>query len=134
MILMDDRESALEHFRSLDAHLSYREINGTPVLGVQLRNRLVSDADLYPLRALRDEIDVVGLAGTNVTDRGLRNLLDLPALDNVDLANTAITDEGLEILGNIKSLEYVHIDGTAVSERGVARLQRLLPNCEIVWD
>ncbi len=55
------RETALEHFRHLNAHLSFREVNGRRVLGIQLRDRVASDADLRQLDLLRDELDVIGL-------------------------------------------------------------------------
>ncbi|MCE9555579.1 MAG: hypothetical protein K8T91_19700 [Planctomycetes bacterium] len=128
----ENRELALLHFRNLGAHFSMREVGGI-VLGIQLRGRNVSDADLALLNAFRDELDIIGLEGTAITDRGLLYLSDLLKLDNVDLTNTTITDAGLRILSGISTLQYVHLDGTRVTAQGVAMLQEALPNCEIVW-
>lgn len=133
-LALNNRETALEHFRRLKAHLSLREVNGRRVLGIQLRNRDASDADLRHLYVLRDELDVIGLEGTRITDEGLNHLRGLPMLDNVDLTNTSISDAGLEILAKIESLEYIHLASTAVTAEGVARLENALPKCEVVWD
>lgn len=131
---MDHRELALRHFDDLGAHLAHREIDRTPVLGIQLRDRIVSDDDLIQLRHLRDVLDEIGLEGTQITEDGLLHLLDLPHLDNVDLARTAIGDAGLRILSRIKTLKYIHVEGTSVTAKGVAALQESLPECEVVWD
>jgi len=131
---VNNRETALEHFRCLKAHLSLREVNSRRVPGIQLRNRDASDADLRHLYVLRDELDVIGLEGTRITDEGLNHLRGLTLLDNIDLTNTSITNAGLEILAKIESLEYIHLTGTTVTAEGVARLETALPKCEVVWD
>lgn len=133
-VSVSDRESTIEFFRGLDAHTSSREIGGSPVVGIQLRDHPVTNDDLRHLVGLRDELDVVGLEGTQITDEGLHHLCDLSTLDNVDLTNTAVTDAGLAILATIKSLEFVHVEGTGVTPAGIAELQGALPKCEIVWD
>ncbi len=119
---MNDREFALAHFRRLGAHLAPRQIDGPPALGIQLRRCPIKDDDLAHLRQFRDELDVIGLEGTCITDDGLHHLLDSPKLHNVDLTDPAITDNGLAILARITTLEYSHVEGTAVPSAGVALL------------
>lgn len=130
---MLDRESSLEHFRSLGANPVQREINGTLILRMQLCNRKVGDEDLRHLRAL-PHLEVIGLENTQVTDQGLEYLRGLTLLENVDLTNTSITDAGLEVLAAIPTLEFIHVEGTRVTPEGIAKLQLALPKCEIVWD
>ena len=131
---MTNREAAIEFFLNLGAHVAPRQIDGRAVLGVQLRNCAVSDGDLCRLAELADELDVVGLEGSQVTDIGLNELTNLPKLDNVDLTNTAVTDAGLLILAQIPTLEFVHVEQTNVTKSGIAKLQSSLPDCEIVSD
>src|SRR5688572_9318100 len=106
---MSSREVAIAHFLSLGAQLSQREGDGT-IRGIQLRNRSVNDDDLIYLSAFHEELDVIGLENTGVTDIGLKHLCSLPILDNVDLTNTSVTDAGLDVLASIKTLEYVHVE------------------------
>ena len=131
---MNERENAIEHFRSRGVHLSPRKIGDKSVFGVQCRDRHIFDEDLRHLSALRDKLDVIGLEGTRITDEGLHHLTALPHLDNVDLTNTGITDTGLQVLATIKTLEFVHLEGTKVTATGVAMLRDAVPKCEVVWD
>jgi hypothetical protein len=77
---------------------------------------------------------VIGLERTQVSDNSLRQLMDMPKLDNVDLTNTSITDAGLEFLSKIKTLEYLHVEGTRVTANGISQVRSALPNCEVAWD
>src|SRR6186713_440297 len=107
---MSAYRDSIDHFRQLGGRVSYR---GSPfVVGLQMENTPTADDDLRHLFTLRDEIDVVALEGTQVTDLGLQYLCDLPSLDNVDLTNTRVTDAGLEILSRIRTLRWVHLEGT----------------------
>lgn len=107
---------------------------GSQVFGIQCRQRRISDDSLRLLQAFQEELTVIGLEGTQVSDDGLRHLNDLSKLDNVDLTNTGVTDTGLEILSKIKTLEYIHVEGTHVTIAGISRVRSALPNCEVVWD
>jgi hypothetical protein len=127
----DVRRTAIGHFRKLGAYVWEAEDH---VFGIQLHGCNAGDHDLAILDALRAELRVIGMGNTNVTDDGLRCLLDMPFLHNVDLTNTAVTDAGLRLLGSIKTLEFVHVEGTQVTHQGILMLQHALPNCEIVCD
>lgn len=129
-----NRNEAIALFKSFGAGCETRCYGGSEVLGIQLRKSAVTDCDLTLLEYLRDEVDVVGLEGTNVSDSGLAHLLKLKFLNNVDLTDTAITDKGLETLSQISTLQYIHIEGTGASIAGVRKLQAALPKCEIVSD
>ena len=93
----------------------------------------VSDVDLVHLSPFRNEIDVIGLEGTSITDDGLGQFVEFPKLDNIDLTSTSTTDRGLLHLARIKTLKYVHLENSHVTSKGIAALQNALPECEIVW-
>lgn len=111
-----------------------RRVNDVELLAIQLRNTCVSDDDLAGLSALEEEVDVVGLEGTAISDEGLVHLFILPRLENIDLTNTSITDRGLRILARIESLKFLHVQRTFVTEEGVREFCGFLPECEVVWD
>jgi hypothetical protein len=131
--LMIDRQTAIEHFQGIGVHLSIRQ-DSSAVFGIQCRNRSITDDSLFYLQAFREELTVIGLERTQVSDNGLRQLMDMPKLDNVDLTNTSITDAGLEFLSKIKTLEYLHVEGTRVTANGISQVRSALPNCEVAWD
>ena len=129
-----NRDMAIAHFKALGAGCGVRRHSGREVIGLQLRHSAVTNGDLEFLEHLCDDVDVVGLEGTKISDAGLAHLLKLRFLDNVDLTDTAITDRGLATLSRMSSLKYIHIEGTRVSLAGVRRLQAALPECEVVCD
>jgi len=124
------------------------------VVGVSLRNRQVSDADLAPLADLPDLIwldldgtplsdqGLVHLAGlkklrrlrldeTQITDAGLANVANLTQLETLNLYKTGVTDAGLVHLAGLTNLETLILQKTQVTEAGVAKLQQALPKLHI---
>src|SRR5437764_3174833 len=74
----------------------------------------------------------VNLAGTQVTDTGLKQLADLRQLATLDLGgNTDVTDAGLAELANRKQLTSLNLTGTQVTPAGVNELQAALPKLKI---
>jgi Leucine-rich repeat (LRR) protein len=72
----------------------------------------------------------VGAVG--VTDEGLQYLESLTELRDLDLCNSEITDAGLSSLKKLTTLKRLNISYTEVTAEGMARLQRALPECEII--
>ena len=73
----------------------------------------------------------LSLAGKPVTDA---DLLQEPLINQVrllDLSHTKITDEGLRYLRGLQRLEYLLLLGTDVSDEAVFRLQQTIPRCWI---
>ena len=65
------------------------------------------------------------LKGTQITDDGLKHLVDLPTLEKLHLEETKLTDNGLDHLRNIPKLKWLNIYGTEVSDAGIEQLKQL---------
>ena len=116
-------DGGLEHLRVLQ-NLTSLTLNHTQV----------TDAGLQHLAALTRLKDLYLNINAGISDAGIRHLIGLKQLQDLKLGKTNITDAGLDSLGEIASLERLGLDGTKVTPSGVAKLQALLPKCEIVWD
>ena len=126
------------------------------IVGLSLRYRSVTDADLRPITALRELvwlslndtpvgdaglIHLSGLTGlerlrldeTQVTDAGLTHLAGMPHLRQLNLYKTQITDAGLVHLAGLANLEELNLQRTQVTPGGVAELQKALPKCQIAY-
>jgi hypothetical protein len=68
-----------------------------------------------------------------VTDVMLEQLMDLTRLRQVWLYGTKITDTEMKQLEGLTQLQLVELIGTTeVTETGLKKLQRALPNCQII--
>jgi len=80
------------------------------------------------LRFLRD----LDLAGSAVSDAGLKFLVELVELRRVNLARTRVTEAGLGFLDALPELKEINVAGTAVGWWARRRLRKRLPGVEIV--
>jgi len=126
------------------------------VIGVNLGERGVTDADLVHLRGLqhlqeldltRTKITGAGLVNvkdltaltklfvtdTKVDDPGITHLKGLKALELVGLSGTKISDAALDHLRELKGLKRIFCLGTAVTAAGVEKLQRSVSQCQITY-
>ena len=98
----------------------------------------ITDAGLKHLRGLTSlkELDISGSTVSpgrrTITDAGLENLRNLRKLEKLNLDLTEVTDEGLRHLIPLTQLRVLSLKETHVTAAGVNRLQRALPDCEIV--
>ena len=74
----------------------------------------------------------VNLAGTLVTDAGLKELKDFKQLTSLDLRDTQVTDAGLKELKDLKQLTTLILDRTKVTDVGIEELRAALPNCKVI--
>jgi hypothetical protein len=98
---------------------------------LDLRNTKVTDAGLKHLKGLT-KLQDLNLQDTNVTDAGLEHLKGLTKLQDLWLTRTNVTDEGLEHLTGLTNLRWLNLNETKVTDEGVKKLQKALPNCEII--
>jgi hypothetical protein len=137
-------DAGLEHLKGLKS-LQYLNLKGTKVTDAGLEHlkglrRLwalnlggtnVTDAGLLHLKGLT-ELSSLSLEGTKITNSGLEHLKGLADLWSLDLDGTKVTNAGLEHLGGLKRLKHLDLENTNVTAEGVKKLQRALPNCEII--
>jgi len=84
-----------------------------------------------PLRKL-DDLKILNLDFTGITDDSLRQLRSLDSLEYLGLCETGVTDAGIEHLVEMRHLDELDLRNTNVTEAGVARLQFARPDCFIL--
>src|SRR6185295_14947772 len=97
----------------------------------------IDDAALESLKGVSEQLVWLNLAGTSVTDGGLKVLAGLKNLRRLHLEKTGVGDEGLASvkglanLGGLKKLKNVYLWQTAVTDAGAADLAKALPGLYI---
>jgi hypothetical protein len=94
------------------------------VIGVNLGERRVTDADLVHLKGLKD-LEELDLTRTRITSDGLVNLKELATLRKLFLTDTKVDDPGISILKGLKALETLGLSGTKISDSGLDHLHGL---------
>jgi hypothetical protein len=97
---------------------------GKPVVEVDLSKGKFKDGDLKELAAL-EELRVLSLRGTTVSNKGLKELAGLTKLERLDLGFTTIGDEGLKELAPLTKLRYLDLYTTKVTDKGMKELAPL---------
>ena len=85
----------------------------------------VSDGQLEPLQPIAQQVAVLNLARTNVTDDGLKALEPLKNLRRLHLENTKVTDAGLAHVKDLTNLEYLNLYATQITDSGLSQLEGL---------
>ena len=85
----------------------------------------VADVQLDPLEAIAQQVAVLNLARTNVTDDGLKALEPLKNLRRLHLENTKLGDAGLAHVKDLTNLEYLNLYATQVTDSGLSQLEGL---------
>lgn len=115
----------VENLRGLGGTITIKEgASDKSVIGVQLPALKTTDAQMELLRGL-DQLQVLDVENSEVSDKGLRHLAELTELRSLDLHGTQITDEGLTHLSKLKNLQVLNLAGTQVSDDGVEYLKNL---------
>lgn len=83
------------------------------------------DAELAKLDPLKANIRWLNLAGTKVTDAGLKQVAGMKNLTQLHLERTAVTDAGLRSLSKLRELEYLNLYGLPITDNGLQSLKRL---------
>ncbi len=85
----------------------------------------VNDAALEDLKPLAEQLVWLNLAGTSVTDAGLKSLAAFKNLQRLHLERTAVGDEGLGAVGGLAELRYLNLYSTKVTDKGLGALKNL---------
>lgn len=68
------------------------------------------------------KVQWLSFRGSDVDDRGIRELKTMGGLTSLDLCGTKITDESARVLAEMKGLKYIGLLGTAVTADGVREI------------
>jgi acetyl esterase/lipase len=112
----------IEKLKKLGARIQFDDKNR--VIGVNLGERKVTDADLIQLKGL-DDLQELDLTRTGITSAGLANLKDLTSLKKLFLTETKVDDAGISHLQGMKALETLGLSGTKIGNPALTRLQAL---------
>jgi len=85
----------------------------------------VADGQLEPLQPIAQQVAVLNLARTNVTDDGLKSLEPLKNLRRLHLENTKVGDAALAHVKDLTNLEYLNLYATQVTDSGLSQLEGL---------
>lgn len=114
--------------------IGFQHLEMTHLNRLEFGSAAISDAALKSVACIKT-LDIIDVSGQAVSDAGVRFLSTLPALSGkLVMRATSTTDESIDHLAKLKWLKTLDIVGTQVTSEGVDRLQRELPQCEIVWD
>lgn len=94
------------------------------VIMVNLSNKDITDDDLKELAEL-PRLENLDLSNTPISNAGLEHLRKIPNLKFLSLWNTNIDDDGLKHLAVHKNLFALILDGTEVTDVGLSYLQEL---------
>ena len=72
-----------------------------------------------------NQLEYLDLAGTKITDAGLKALADCNKLRSLGLVGTAVTDAGIPHLARLKALENLDLSGTQITPAGLPPLKAL---------
>ena len=85
----------------------------------------VADASLDDLKPVAEQLVWLNLAGTGVTDAGLKAIGGFKNLQRLHLERTSIGDDALAHLAGLSELRYLNLYGTKVTDKGLAALKGL---------
>src|SRR5262245_19851545 len=101
----------IEQLKKLGARITVDDQNR--VIGVNLGERKVTDADMVHLKGL-GHLQELDLTRTKITGAGLVNLKDLTTLKKLFVTETKVDDAGLAHLKRMKDLELIGLSGTKI--------------------
>jgi hypothetical protein len=79
-----------------------------------------------------NNLRLIRLAETGVTDAAIETLLKIPTLESINLYGTKVTDAGVSKLSTMSNLKRLYLWQTAVTPAAIKTLKEKLPACEII--
>ncbi len=98
---------------------------------VDLSATKITDKAVAQLEASQN-LRLIRLAETGVTDASIDTLLKIPTLESINLYGTKVTDAGVSKLSALSNLKRLFLWQTAVTPDAIKTLKEKLPACEIV--
>ncbi len=97
---------------------------------IRLHRRADRERALEIIRAVGGDLQDahLNLKDGRITNDLLTCLCHFPEVESLDLAGTSVSDAGLKHLYTLKKLRLVNLYDTCVTDRGVAALDKALPN------
>lgn len=97
-----------------------------PWLSVSVAGKKDLDAARFGLlKKVKEQVIHLDCSHSNVDDRLLALLRELPHLTRLNLSNTAVTDAGLKQLSDLQFIEYLNITNTVAGDGSVETLSAL---------
>jgi hypothetical protein len=85
---------------------------------LELKYTKITDSGLRHLQGLK-QLQTLDLSNTNISDAGLRHLTNLKQIEDLNLNDTQITDKGLKYLAELPDLRFLHLEGIQLSDSGL---------------
>ncbi len=89
-----------------------------------------NNADM-PMIATLTSLHTLGLAGSDVTDAGVKHLQSMVKLNELDLTGVKITNLSVPVLKKLCGLKLLNLTGTWINDNGVSAIQSALPECVV---
>lgn len=103
------------------------------VIWLNLAGTKITDDGLKQIAGMK-QLKRLHLEKTQIGDVGLDHLLGLAELEYLNLYGTQVTDAGAAKLAAMKNLKKVYFWQSQVSEEGIKSLQTALPDCQVVGE
>lgn len=95
------------------------------VFSIDLTGSSATDADVAAIVTAFPELESLSLDFTNVSDRAVDDLVNLPGLKSLGLSHSEITDDGIQVIKNCTSLQSLSIDATRITDACVSSLSQM---------
>lgn len=97
------------------------------ISSLDLRGARITDSGLERLRELPliDQLEILDLANTNISEYGLVHLRPLSKLRSLDLSGTRISGTDLNVLVDLSELRILHLNEVDIDGEAIAGLGRL---------
>ena len=83
-----------------------------------------SDKHLETIINHMRNVEVLDIAGTPITDEGLKVVSACPKLKNVNANSTGIGDRGVDLLAKCEMLDTLWVSETLITDKGISALTR----------
>jgi len=103
----------------------------TDLQDLQIGQSLVTDAGAREIAAQFQNLKMLDLQGTKITNKGIADIATLPHLEWLCLKNTSVTDSGLLALRSVSTLRDLYIPSSAIHDQSITSLESSLPKLNV---